>query len=115
MKDLKFTYTFICIQRKIDVWNSIKGNTAMLKRTEFRWDQLGSLDIAEQTHSSHVHWNKKLTWNMSPIHLVYYKAIQEKKKKSFYINKKRTVIWKVLKSNESKNDKPSIQAPTTEL
>lgn len=29
------TYTFICIQWKIDVWYSIKGNTAMLKRTKF--------------------------------------------------------------------------------
>lgn len=95
MKDLRFTYTFICIQRKIDVWNSIKGNTAMLKRTEFRWDRLGSLDIAEQTHCSHVHWSKKSDMeHVSNLSGWLQSHTRKKKNKTSYgINKIRTVTW----------------------
>lgn len=44
------TYTFICIQWKVDVWYSIKWNTEMLKRTEF--SSVRSLGV-------HIHENKK--------------------------------------------------------
>lgn len=61
------TYTFICIQWKIDVWYSIKWNTAMLKRTEF---SLVRVDI-------HIYGNTQADGHtVETLHLQYSREIK---------------------------------------
>lgn len=82
------TYTFICIQWKIDVWYSIKGNTAMLKRTEFSlvrvvrhphiWKHTGRQALSHSCNASSSIPQGKLKLTLTPcqVRATFYIHVQ---------------------------------------